>query len=411
MPVGPSNSRRGRVRVFATLRSPPKAPRRARPSEETICASQFLHGETQQATEPARGRRGSATPSVASSTVTTKPSTAERNIDNVVLGDILFRAWYPSCYAPDIVGKEVVEGKKEQMLERLYVCKHCFKYSKELMSWMAHVRACDRRLNGPLAMIPGRKVYTHGDGVWSVWEVDGEVDTVGFIFPPLSLKSRTWRLTRSQLYCQNLSLFAKLFLDNKSVFFDVTGFLYFLLTHTDLQSGAQQVVGFFSKEKMSWDNNNLACILIFPPWQRKGLGSILISVSYEISRREEIMGGPEKPISDLGKRGYLRFWSSEIARYLLEFEDSENKGKGTVTLEQISKDTWICVEDCLCALRDMGVAISAGKGRGDTQRVSVDKEMIRAWATNGRMRLEPTINPSGFIEGYGCKAVDAETQV
>jgi hypothetical protein len=76
------------------------------------------------------------------------------------------------------VGKEVVEGKKDQMLERLYVCKHCFKYSKELMSWMAHVRACDRRLGGPLGMVPGRKVYTHGDGVWSVWEVDGEIDTV-----------------------------------------------------------------------------------------------------------------------------------------------------------------------------------------------------------------------------------------
>lgn len=71
---------------------------------------------------------------------------------------------------------------------------------------------------------------------------------------------------------------------------------------------------------MSWDNNNLACILVFPPWQKKGLGSILIGTSYEISRREGLLGGPEKPISELGKKGYGRFWGAEVARWLLECE-------------------------------------------------------------------------------------------
>lgn len=45
---------------------------------------------------------------------------------------------------------------------------------------------------------------------------------------------------------------------------------------------------------MSWDNNNLACILIFPPWQRKGLGQILMGASYELSKKEQRIGGPEK---------------------------------------------------------------------------------------------------------------------
>lgn len=122
----------------------------------------------------------SVTPSIASSTATTKPSTAARNIDNVVLGDVMFRAWYPSYHVKEIVGREVVEGKKE-MLERLYVCCHCFKYSKELMAWLGHVRACERRFGGELGMVPGRQIYTHGSGTWSVWEVDGEVDTVSFL--------------------------------------------------------------------------------------------------------------------------------------------------------------------------------------------------------------------------------------
>jgi GNAT superfamily N-acetyltransferase len=101
---------------------------------------------------------------------------------------------------------------------------------------------------------------------------------------------------KMQLYTQNLSLFAKLFLDTKSVFYDVTTFLYYLLLYRDpaIPNCKPQVVGFFSKEKLSWDNNNLACILVFPPWQKKGFGQVLMGVSYELGRREGRLGGPEK---------------------------------------------------------------------------------------------------------------------
>jgi hypothetical protein len=104
------------------------------------------------------------------------------------------------------------------------------------------------------------------------------------------------RLNRLQLYTQNLSLFAKLFLDTKSVFYDVTTFLYYLLVYRDssIPNAKPQVVGFFSKEKLSWDNNNLACILVFPPWQKKGFGQVLMGVSYVLGRREGRLGGPEK---------------------------------------------------------------------------------------------------------------------
>ena len=111
-----------------------------------------------------------------------------------------------------------------------------------------------------------------------------------------------------QLYTQNLSLFAKLFLETKSVFYDVTTFLYYLLIRTDPQTGEQQVVGFFSKEKLSWDNNNLACIIVFPPWQRRGLGQILMGVSYELSKREGRLGGPEK-------RRFHTYSGASLSRY------------------------------------------------------------------------------------------------
>lgn len=122
-------------------------------------------------------RASSFTPSLNSSSSKPSPGTTlERNVDNVVLGDVLFRAWYPSRHVKEVVGREVVDGK--EMLERLYVCKHCFKYSKELMGWVSHGKTCERRAGGTAPMVPGLRIYSHGNSAWSVWEVDGEVDTV-----------------------------------------------------------------------------------------------------------------------------------------------------------------------------------------------------------------------------------------
>jgi hypothetical protein len=421
----------------------------------------------------------------------------DRNIDKVVLGNICFRAWYPSYYGKDVLGevagngtqggkgstngvhgtqvnsdpKEAASGgkapgrrerEKSPMLDRLYVCPCCFKYSKELVTWWEHVQGCER-----MAFIPGKKIYIHpkdhgavsvasapspkvtrgkrgsfgakvveekilNEGEWSVWEVDGEKDVVRPPFHSIwSWSPIRFSTDSSQLFCQNLSLFAKLFLDNKSVFFDVTGFNYFLLVYTppnpnrdantegsDTPVARSHVVGFFSKEKMSWDNNNLACILVFPPWQRKGLGALLMGISYEISRREGVMGGPEKPISDLGKKGYKRYWAGEIARWIMESETTTpDDQEGFVDLEECSKATWISPEDCLHVLREMNVAKDAGKFtphveaimEGDdadtegkeVQRICIDKSTVRQWVKTNGIGMDRICDPAGFVEGYG----------
>jgi hypothetical protein len=237
-------------------------------------------------------------------------------------------------------------------------------------------------------------------------------------------------------------LFAKLFLDNKSVFFDVTGFNYFLLVHTPPASpphpndGAtavepprHRIVGFFSKEKMSWDNNNLACILIFPPWQRKGLGSLLMGVSYEISRREGVLGGPEKPISDLGKKGYKRFWAGEIARWILGLELNGAESETIVDVEECSEATWIAPEDCLLVLREMGIVEDAGMGpprpkkstteevvaeaeEAEVPRVRISTHAVRKYVEESKIVLTRTCDPDGFVESYAAAesaARDEET--
>ncbi|KAF5616290.1 histone acetyltransferase [Fusarium sp. NRRL 52700] len=387
------------------------------------------------------------------------PLRADRNIDKVVLGNICFSTWYPSYYGKEVLGessgnpgktgskdlgaKDQATGGKSSsrrdrehhpVVDRLYVCPTCFKYSKELVAWCHHVHVCPKRRKGE-GNIRLVEEIVQDEGEWSIWEVDGEKDG---------------------LFCQNLSLFAKLFLDNKSVFFDVTGFNYFLLVYTPPSRSSQtatepeppspRITGFFSKEKMSWDNNNLACILIFPPWQRKGLGALLMAASYEISRREGILGGPEKPISDLGKKGYKRYWAGEIARWLLTINMDPKTPQNEVLMDlgDCSKATWILPEDCLQVLRDMGVVEEAGlgpkkpeekpvseaeaeekKGEETTRtsptadgvvkeetvpvvkmvpRVRIDKQAVRRYVAENRISLERMCDRAGFVEGYAIKA-------
>lgn len=53
--------------------------------------------------------------------------------------------------------------------------------------------------------------------------------------------------------------------------------LFYILTDAD--STRDHVLGFFSKEKVSYDEYNLACIVVLPPYQRMGYGMLLIEFS------------------------------------------------------------------------------------------------------------------------------------
>jgi len=134
-------------------------------------------------------------------------------------------------------------------------------------------------------------------------------------------------------------------------------------------------------------------------------------VSYAISRREGILGGPEKPISDLGKKGYKRYWGVEIARWLLECKETDRKkGKGIVSVEIVSRETWIAPEDRLGVLREMGVVEKAGKGRGEVERVRVDKVKVREWVESEKLSLDRVVDEDGFVEGYAIKETEEEVE-
>jgi len=191
-----------------------------------------------------------------------------------------------------------------------------------------------------------------------------------------------------KLYAQNLSLFAKLFLDTKSVFYDVSTFDYYTMSVADASTCERQVVGFFSKEKMSWDNNNVACILVFPPWQRQGLGQILIGVSYELSRLEGRRGGPEKPLSALGRKGYGLYWCAAVCRSVLK-----NNAR-RISMQDVMEDTFMLAEDVIAALQMMGALQDGRKPNGD---LLIDGSKIQEWADLHDRLVGEVVSRDNFV--------------
>jgi hypothetical protein len=108
---------------------------------------------------------------------------------------------------------------------------------------------------------PGDEIYR--DGAISVFEVDGR---------------------KNKIYCQNLCLLAKMFLDHKTLYYDVEPFLFYVMTEVD-EMGAR-FVGYFSKEKRT-PENNVSCIMTLPVRQRKGWGQLLIDFSELTSHADD----------------------------------------------------------------------------------------------------------------------------
>lgn len=250
-------------------------------------------------------------------------ATKVKNIQVVELGCYEMDTWYYSPY-PEEFSK----------CTKLYLCEYCLKYFRKAKTLDRHKTKCEWRHP------PGDEIYR--DGQISMFEVDGK---------------------KAKIYCQSLCLLSKLFLDHKTLYYDVEPFHFYVMTEVD--NNGCHVVGYFSKEKDSPDDHNLACIMVLPPHQRKRYGRFLISFSYELSKKEGRVGTPERPLSDLGLLGYRSYWKSVLLDVLC-------KHKGNLSIKDISLMTAIKPDDIITTLQSMGL-IKYWKGQ---HLISVSPKVI-----------------------------------
>ncbi|XP_019625901.1 PREDICTED: histone acetyltransferase KAT7-like isoform X2 [Branchiostoma belcheri] len=232
----------------------------------------------------------------------------EAGLKTIQFGRFELDTWYSSPYPEEYA-----------RLPKLYICEFCLKYMKSATILRRHMAKCVWRHP------PGDEIYRKGS--ISVFEVDGQ---------------------KNKIYCQNLCLLAKLFLDHKTLYYDVEPFLFYVMTEAD--TTGCHVVGYFSKEKNSFLNYNVSCILTLPQYMRQGFGKMLIDFSYLLTRVEEKTGSPERPLSDLGLISYRSYWKGVLLKYL-----HEHKHDREISIKDLSTETGVNPYDIVSTLQAMSM--------------------------------------------------------
>ena len=147
-------------------------------------------------------------------------ATKVKNVTRIQFGEWEMETWYFSPFPDEYHGR------------RLFVCEYTLKYMRHASAMRRH------REKSPLRHPPGNQIYRESATGLSLWEVDGRAN---------------------KIYCQNLCLLSKLFLDHKTLYYDVDPFLFYILTlyredESDARhGGGHQILGYFSKEKARGD--------------------------------------------------------------------------------------------------------------------------------------------------------------
>lgn len=266
-----------------------------------------------------------------------------RNLSRIQMGQYEMEPWYFSPYPVEFSEADV-----------MHICEFCLSYHGCRRQFDRHRAKCT------LLHPPGNEIYR--DDYVSFFEVDGR-------------RQRTW--------CRNLCLLSKLFLDHKTLYYDVDPFLFYCMTTRD-EHGCH-LVGYFSKEKESAEGYNVACILTLPQFQRRGFGRLLIAFSYELSKREGKHGSPEKPLSDLGLLGYRAYWQEAIVDILVD-------GRSELTVEEVAALTSMTTNDVLHTLQNLNM-LRYSKGQHiivltnavvQQKHKQLEKDRIK-----GKRRIEP----------------------
>jgi len=124
-----------------------------------------------------------------------------------------------------------------------------------------------------------------------------------------------------------------------------------------------------------------------------------MAASYELSKRDGRVGGPERPLSTAGAASYAVYWGRAVGKLLLQ-----SKANRAVNVGDISAGTGVLEEDVLGTLLAMGLGSEGSKqgkdkGKRKDGSVVVDKVMVRKWLADKGIDVErEVIDSEAFVE-------------
>lgn len=188
--------------------------------------------------------------------------TKVKYVDKIQIGNFEIDAWYFSPF-PEDYGKQ----------PKLWICEYCLKYMKYEKTFRHHLVSAAVRQPSDQNSPPCSQSFQSGTCVFFSPTVSGSSLPAKRSTGGATSRCTKWtdgitRWERSevleavegneadveglngwlvcvQIYCQNLCLLAKLFLDHKTLYFDVEPFIFYILTEVNKQGA--HIVGYFSK--------------------------------------------------------------------------------------------------------------------------------------------------------------------
>lgn len=217
---------------------------------------------------------------------------------------------HPSPYPEYINSQEIIN-----------ICENCLTYFSSRYKSFRHKLKCSAKMYPPGSLI-------YQDNSLQLYEIDGR---------------------ENPKYCRNLCLLSMLFLKSKTLFYEVDPFVFYVLYC------GNDIVGYFSKEKLNSAGYNLSCILTLPIFRRQGFGNFLMEFSYLLSKREFKLGTPEKPLSDLGLLSYRNYWKCKVAETLIMLRQKSSKDTTmiNISLDEIANITGMSTTDVIFGLEQL----------------------------------------------------------
>lgn len=335
--------------------------------------------------------------STSKKTVITETSISNNRLKSIHFNDYEIDTWYKSPY-PSKYNSNTI----------MHICPHCLAYYDSSFTLERHLLKCSFKHKPG-----GREIYRDEDEKVSLIEFDGR---------------------KHVIFCQNLCLLAKLFLNSKTLYYDVEPFIFYVLY--EYSSGSFSFVGYFSKEKLNSTGYNLSCIMTLPIYQRRGFGSFLIDISYLLSKREFKTGSPEKPLSHLGLLSYRSYWKMAIIRaiYHLIFENSNILQSAAneqeirdhtlkefkLSIDDLSNLTGMCHDDVIVGLEQLNSFLAYENDDGTEYALifnyALVKQLYQTWLKKHTIKVKsdylywkPVIlGPSGGINTNSTMVVTDE---